>query len=294
MRTVLFVLAVMFFACSVRAQTVEDRPSVQTATPLHGKGPARPGSVAQPARGDAGRRPYGIENYSPLAAAGGYRRQRETFWEFWWRRLNPRNINYGAWIERRRQVFLEQAGANRYFWFAFWEFACLCFLLLWAAKERMDRKDIEWEAAECLADLANYADYCLRHAIEAVTEHNNHIEACNRVIESAETGRMLVSGSGTEGEWKAELEKMRAEVAEKGAQVLRLTNELAQRSTTVTDLSAQIDELARSQAGKPEAHSNIDLVTRVSRLTDEVQALRQENSRLKREIHNADSGNRVR
>ena len=78
--------------------------------------------------------------------------------------FNPRNINYGAWIEQRRQVFLEQAGANRYFWFAFWEFAGICFLLLWAAKERMDRKDTEWEAAECLADLANYADYCRRHA----------------------------------------------------------------------------------------------------------------------------------
>jgi chromosome segregation ATPase len=144
-----------------------------------------------------------------------------------------------------------------------------------------------------MADLANYADYCRRHAQEAIHQHNNHIEACNRVIESAETGRPL-SGSQTEGEWKAELEKLRAEVADKGAAVLRLTNELAQKSATVTDLSARVDELARGQNGKSEGPSNMDLVARVSRLTDEVQSLRQENSRLKRENQNAGGGNRVR
>jgi hypothetical protein len=297
MRTVLLTLTVVFFsACAMTALTAEDRTSVQAATPSKAKQPVRTGSVAQSERDETGRRQYGVEQYSPLAAAGGYRRHRETFWEFWWHRLNPRNINYGTWIEQRRQVFLEQAGANRYFWFAFWEFACVCFLLLLAAKERMDRKDTEWEAAECLADLANYADYCRRHAQEAIQQHNDHLEACNRVIESAETGRPLAGGSG-EADWKAEVSTLTTQLAQKIADNAKLSAELEQRTATVADLSARIDVLARSQSGKTnggDAPSNMDLVARLNRLTIENQALREENGRLKRAKQNAGGGERIR
>lgn len=282
------VLAVVFlWAWSATGQTPGDES----------RSPKRPGSVAQPNNTDSGRRTYGIENYSPLAATGGYRRHRETFWEFWWHRFNPRNINYGAWIEQRRQVFLEQAGANRYFWFAFWEFAGICFLLLWAAKERMDRKDTEWEAAECLADLANYADYCRRHALEAIQQHNDHIEVCNRVIESAETGRPMAAGGGADSDSKADVDRLSTELAQKIADNARLAAALEQKSATVNDLAARVDEIARHQSGRTNdsgASSNMDLVARVNRLTEETQALRQENNRLKRERQNANSGDRVR
>ena len=285
MRTVQMALTVVLMSTwSAKGQTPGDES----------RSPKRPGSVAQLNNSDGGARTYGVENYSPLAAAGGYRRHRETFWEFWWHRFNPRNINYGAWIEQRRQVFLEQAGANRYFWFAFWEFAGICFLLLWAAKERMDRKDTEWEAAECLADLANYADYCKRHALEAIQQHNDHIEVCNRVIESAETGRPMAAGGSGESGWKAEAEKLSSELAQTIADNTKLAAQLEQKTATVTDLSARIDELARNQNAKADGPSNMDLVGRVNRLTGEVQALRQENIRLKRESQNAGSGDRVR
>jgi len=285
MRTVQMALTVVLMSTwSATGQTPGDES----------RSPKRPGSVAQLNNSDGGARTYGVENYSPLAAAGGYRRHRETFWEFWWHRFNPRNINYGAWIEQRRQVFLEQAGANRYFWFAFWEFAGICFLLLWAAKERMDRKDTEWEAAECLADLANYADYCKRHALEAIQQHNDHIEVCNRVIESAETGRPMAAGGSGESEWKAEAEKLSSELAQTIADNTKLAAQLEQKTATVTDLSARIDELARNQNARADGPSNLDLVGRVNRLTGEVQALRQENIRLKRENQNAGSGDRVR
>jgi hypothetical protein len=125
------------------AQTGDDRARAQGETPTRVVRPTRGEPAAQPASGQTPleRPAYSIQNYSPLAAGGGYKRQRQTFWEFWWHQFNPRNVNYGAWIEQRRRTFLEQAGANRYFWFSFWAFAAICFLLLWAAKERMDRKD---------------------------------------------------------------------------------------------------------------------------------------------------------
>jgi hypothetical protein len=248
-----------------------------------------------PGHQQAPRPATGSARYSSYAAAGGYSHQHESFWSFWLRQFNPRNIDYGAWIEERRQMFLRQAGENPYFWFCFWELAALCFLFLWIAKERMDRKDMEWEAAGCMADLANYADYCKRDAQEAIRRHNEHVEVCNRVIESAETGRPM-NASGNEEQWKAELERLRIDLAEKTADNSRLKAELEQRSATVADLSTRVDELAK-QSGKANAGSaspNLDLVARVNRLTTEVQALRDENSRLKRANQNASSGERVR
>ena len=268
----------------VTPQTTEDGSRIQAEKPARQKRPTRTGQTAQPAPGQAGveRPAYGIQNYSPLAAAGGYKRQQQTFWEFWWHQFNPRNINYGASIEQRRRVFLEQAGENRYFWFSFWAFATICLLLLWAAKERMDRKDTEWEAAECLADLANYADYCKRHALEAIQKHNEHIEVCNRVIESAETGKPMVAGD-MEGDWKTEVQRLRTEVAEKSAEVVKLSAALEQKSTTVANLNERIDELARNQrASGNAANANLDLVKRLNDLTSENHKLREELSKLKR------------
>ena len=295
MRTGRFVFAVVFLAAwPMTAQTVEDESDAPAETPARPRQPLRTGSSALPARSQTAQRPYGRENYSPLAAAGGYRRHRERFWEFWWHRINPHNFNYGAWIEQRRQVFLDQAGSNRYFWFAFWELAGVCFLLLWATKERMDRKDTEWEAAECLADLANYADYCRWSALEAIEQHNAHIEVCNRVIESAQTGRPMASGGNSESDWKAEADRLGAELAQKIADIARLTAALEQK--TVNDLSVRVDELARNQNGRTNdgGPTNMDLVARVNRLTEEAEALRQENRTLKRGNQNANSRERVR
>jgi hypothetical protein len=159
----------------------------------------------------------------------------------------------------------------------------------------MDRKDMEWEAAGCMADLENYTEYCKRDAQEAIRRHNEHVEVCNRVIESAETGRPM-NASGNAEQWKAELERLRIDLAEKTAENSRMKAELEQRSAAVADLSTRVDELAK-QSGKVNAGSaspNLDLVARVNRLTTEVQALREENSRLKRANQNASSGERVR
>ena len=302
MRTAYFGVALvlaLLWPESVTAQSPEEGPVAPAATPARMKKQTRPPQAAQPspAQPPVQRPVYGIQNYSPLAAAGGHRQQRQTFWEFWWHQFNPRNINYGAWIERRRQVFLEQAAANRYFWFSFWAFAAICFLLLWVTKERMDRKDTEWEAAACLADLANYADYCKRHALEAIQKHNEHIEVCNRVIESAEAGRPLPVGSGSADDWKAEMDRLSTELAQKTADNARLTAELEQKTATVNDLSARVDALARNQNARTDGGgtpSNMDLVARVNRLTADNQALREENSRLKRANQHAGGGERVR
>jgi len=86
------------------------------------------------------------------------------------------------------------------------------------------------------------------------------------------------------------------ELAQQTADNARLTAELKQKTATVNDLSTRIDALARNQNGKTDAStpSNMDLVARVNRLTTENQALREENSRLKRANQDAGGGERVR
>jgi len=167
------------------------------------------GPAAQPQKQEPSRE---MKRYSPYAAAGGYSQQQPSFWEFWLHQFNPKNIDYGAWLEEKRRAFLRQAGANPYFWFAFAEFAAICFLVLCVAKGRIDRKDTEWEAASFMADLANYAEYCKQHATEAIQKHNEHIEVCNRVIEAADSGRPMPAG--LQEDWRSEMERLRNELAE--------------------------------------------------------------------------------
>ena len=57
--------------------------------------------------------------YSPLAAQGGYSRGRTSPLEAMVHALNPRDVNLGAMWEERRRAWLENAGANRYFWYSF-------------------------------------------------------------------------------------------------------------------------------------------------------------------------------
>ncbi len=93
------------------------------------------------------------------------------------------------------------------------------------------------------------------------------------------------------------MDRLTTELAQKTADNARLAAALEQKSATVNDLAARVDELARRQGGRANdsaASSNLDLVARVNRLTEEALALRQENSRLKRERQNAGSGERVR
>jgi hypothetical protein len=241
-----------------------------------GQAQQQPSKTGKQARPESEQR---VTRYSPYAAAGGYSRERQSFWDLWLHRFNPTNVDYGALIEKRRREFLQQAGANPYFWFAFAEFASLCLLVLWIAKERMDHKDTEWEAAWCMADLANYAEYCKRNAQEAITRHNDHIETCNRVIESADTGRPIPVGS--QEDWRPEMDRLRTELAEQAAENARLSAELAQKSQMVTTMSTRIDDLARQLGGRSNATPNADLVDRVNRLTTELRAEREKNRRAK-------------
>src|SRR6516162_708767 len=55
--------------------------------------------------------------YSPSAAsaAGPLYQRRDTWYEFLLKQFNPDDIDYGSWLEKRRQAFLEVSVQNPYF-----------------------------------------------------------------------------------------------------------------------------------------------------------------------------------
>jgi hypothetical protein len=60
-------------------------------------------------------RPAPAAQYSPLAAQGGHRGQKMTWYEALFRSLNPKNIDWGMSWEQRRSIFLENSIGNKYF-----------------------------------------------------------------------------------------------------------------------------------------------------------------------------------
>ena len=223
-----------------------------------------------------------VRRYSPSAAAGKLGRNQDTFWDFWLRQFNPQRTDYGALLQEKRRQFLAQVGGNPYFWFAFAELAAICFLILWVTKQRIDRRELEWQAAGCMADLANYAHFCKQQALEAVARHNEHIELCNRLIESEETGKP-VPPSGVSDEQRQTIDRLQKELADKVADNRRLEAELTSEKSKMRNLTTRLDALEQGR-GAPGSGANADLVNRLNAAVAEVQTLKRENERL-RKVH---------
>ena len=104
-------------------------------------------------------RPSPAAQYSPLAAQGGYRGQRMTWYDALFHSFNPKNIDWGMSWEQRRSIFLENSIGNKYFMYT----AALSLLLVysfvviiwqrWSHGERLK------QLAQRTADAMNYAKY---------------------------------------------------------------------------------------------------------------------------------------
>ena len=222
-------------------------------------------------------------------------RGQETWYEFVVRQFNPHNFDHGAWIEKRRQAFLDATAKTPYFWYSFGTTSALLLLILAYAKLYMDHRRSMWITTEMMADVYNHDLYSRLAAREAIEKYNKHIEQCNRAIEAAE------SGDGRPGWGETQLESLRAELQRVAAQLEattqdrnKLQEELRQKSLVVADLSLRLDALSkkvnapRSSSGVPGEPVSPDangdgarFVGHINRLQEELYAERQKNKRLK-------------
>ena len=121
----------------------------------------------------------------------------ETWYEFVLRQFNPDDVDYGRWIERERQAFIEARLKNPYFLYSLCTTLVLLSMAVVCAKLRIDHRRAMWITAEMMADIYNHDAYSRRIAQEAIEKYNTHIERCNRAIETEENGG-AASATGSE------------------------------------------------------------------------------------------------
>jgi hypothetical protein len=215
--------------------------------------------------------------YSPLAAQGGYSHAHTSPLEAMVHSLNPQDVNLGAMWETRRRAWLENAGANRYFWYSFGAPTLLVlswFALAWIHNDRVRER---WQLAEHAADALRYAEYCKRRAREAISRYNEHVEKCNRVIEAGESGMSTPETANLE-DYKRELQRLKSDNDAKELQVARLEEQLEQKGTQLTSLTERVSEAERrlkNRAGAGQDNGNAALVERIQRLEAENRRLKQ-------------------
>ena len=276
-------LVVLFGAMAVAA-VYGQQPRSQAGEPA---GAARPAAPNGAPAAKAWQSP--AARYSPLAAQGGYRGQRTTWYDALFHSLNPRNIDWGKRWEERRAAFLESTVANKYF--VFCAFLVLCFYAAllavgWIVWDH--RKDIRYFETE-LVKARNWAAYWKSRAVEAITKHNGHIERCNRVVEAGETG--IPIGDAAEAiDLRLELERARAELQNVTSEKLRLKGELDEKARTISELSLRVDAVSKrignggpdnASAGAVSSDDKAALVARINRLEAALATATQENRRLK-------------
>ncbi|MCZ2076133.1 MAG: hypothetical protein LC130_14170, partial [Bryobacterales bacterium] len=199
-------MVVLLWILMIRTVNAQQQPQMQTTRLQQAVDTSHEKSPKAQSQGSGPQSP--AARYSPMAAAGGYRGGRGTWYDALFHSLNPHNIDWGMRWEQRRAIFLENTISNRYF--VFCAFLVLCFYTALVAMGwiiRDHRKDIRYFETE-LVKGRNWVEYWRNRAIEAINRYNLHVEKCNRVVEADENG--APSGDAAEvSDLRLQLERTR-------------------------------------------------------------------------------------
>jgi hypothetical protein len=218
-----------------------------------------------------------------------------TWYEFLLKQFNSRNFDYGTWLEKRREAFLEATVKEPYFWYSLSVTTGLLILMAAYTKLYLDHRRSMRVTAEMMADVYSHDLLSRQAATEAIEKYNQHIEQCNRAIEASEAGDARPGWGETQADnLKAELQRVAGQLEATTQDRNKLQEELRQKSLTVADLSIRLDALSKkvngprdtgSGAAEPVSTSpNGDgarFVGQINRLQEELYAERQKNKRLK-------------
>ena len=220
---------------------------------------------------------------------------RETWYEFLLKQSNPRNVDYGAWIEKRREAFLDATVKKPYFWYSASVTAGMLFMIVACVKLFLDHRRSMRIIAEMMADIYSHDRLSRQLAAEAIEKYNRHIEACNSTIEASEAGETRPGWGDTQvGRLTAELRLITDQLQATTQERNKLQAELRQKSQIVADLSMRINDLSKKGIGARETRVGASVpaatdalgggarfVGQINRLQEELYAERQKNKRLK-------------
>jgi hypothetical protein len=220
---------------------------------------------------------------------------RDTWYEFLLKQFNPRNFDYGGWLEKRREAFLEATVKEPYFWYSVSVTAGMLLTMAACAKLHMDHRRSMRVIAEMMADVYSHDLLSRQAANEAIEKYNRHIEQCNRAIEASEAGDARPSWGETQlDSLKVELQRVAGQLEATTQDRNKLQEELRQKSLIVADLSTRLDVLSKKITGVRDTNNGVGdpvitgvngdgarLVGQINRLQEELYAERQKNRRLK-------------
>ena len=219
----------------------------------------------------------------------------DTWYVFLLKQFNPRNFDYGAWLEKRRDAFFEATVKEPYFWYSVSVTTGMLLMMAAYTKLYLDHRRSMRVTAEMMADVYSHDLLSRQAATEAIEKYNRHIEQCNRSIEASEAGDARPGWGETQTDsLKAELQRVASQLEATTQDRNKLQEELRQKALIVADLSIRLDVLSKkvngprdtgSGAGEPVSTSpNGDgarFVGQINRLQEELYAERQKNKRLK-------------
>ena len=216
--------------------------------------------------------------------------RRDTWYEFLLKQFNPDDLDYGAWMEQRRQAFLDASVRNQYFNYSAVVTVAMLLMAMLYAKQWVDHRRSMWITAEMMTDLYNHDAYSRNVARDAIQKYNDHIERCNRAIEAAGHG---MSAPGTDSDadrLRSELESVRGERDSYRRDRDLAKDDLAEKERLLADISLRLEALAK----KPDANRSLagpidvrtadqKLVQHINNLQEQLYAAQLENKRLKGE-----------
>jgi len=212
----------------------------------------------------------------------------DTWYEFLLKQFNPSNLDYGAWMEERRQVFLDASVRNPYFKYSSSVTLALLLLAAICAKQWIDRRRVMWITAEMMTDLYNHDLYSRAVAEKAIQKYNQHIERCNRAIEAAQHGSTLSVAAADTDQLNAHLQKTASELNLANTDNAALQEQLKQKSNVIVELSLRVDALSKKNGGNLASSQLIDLsgadpnlIKHINDLQEQLVVERKKNRQLK-------------
>ena len=220
---------------------------------------------------------------------------RDAWYEFLLKQFNPRNFDYGTWLEKRRKAFLEATVKEPYFWYSLSVTAGMLLMMAACAKLYVDHRCSMRVTAEMMADIYNHDVLSRQAASEAIEKYNRHIEQCNRAIEASEAGDGRPGWGETQlSTLKAELQRVAGQLEATTQDRNKLQEELRQKSLIVADLSMRLDALSKKINGARDTGGGVGesmltgfngdgarFVGQINRLQEELYSERRKNKRLK-------------
>src|SRR5580692_603357 len=159
---------------------------------------------------------------------------RDTWYEFLLKQFNRSDFDYGAWLEKRREAFLEGTVKEPYFWYSVSVTAGMLLMMAAYTKLYLDHRRSMRVTAEMMADVYSHDLLSRQAATEAIEKYNQHIERCNRAIEASEAGDVRPGWGDTQTDsLRAELQRVASQLEVTTQDRNKLQEELRQKALIV-------------------------------------------------------------